>query len=205
MPGQSSPAFLSVRLPQATRDRLKAATAARGQTVQGLVDSLVERFLAEETRQAPDLATVLRTLRAQAESLKQRGVIGLWVFGSVARGDARADSDVDLLAEFTPGAHLSLVGLTSLRAELSDPLGASADLVERSALRPTCAKQPNARRCGCYETAWHARAAEGHPGRGRGRAGFRGRAGRGGLPRCRRLIGGPIARSRTHLPRSARR
>jgi len=137
MPGQSSPAFLSVRLPQATRDRLKAAAAARGQTVQGLVDSLVERFLAEETRQAPDLATVLRTLRAQAEPLKQRGIIGLWVFGSVARGDARADSDVDLLAEFAPGAHLSLVGLASLRAELSDLLGASADLVERSALRAT--------------------------------------------------------------------
>ena len=53
--GQSSPAFLSVRLPQATRDRLKATAVARGQTVQGLVDSLVERFLAEETRQAPDL------------------------------------------------------------------------------------------------------------------------------------------------------
>ena len=85
----------------------------------------------------PDLATVLRTLRAQAEPLKQRGMIGLWVFGSVARGDARADSDVDLLAEFTPGAQLSLVGLASLRAELSDLLGASADLVERSALRPT--------------------------------------------------------------------
>src|SRR5271165_2975535 len=75
--------------------------------------------------------------------------------------------------------------------------GELIDIVELSPLtlqdRPTCAKQPNARRCGCYETAWHARAAEGHPGRGRGRAGFRGRAGRGGLPRCRRLIGGPIA------------
>ena len=136
MPVQSSPAFLSVRLPEAVRDRLKTAAAARGQTVQGLVGSLVERFLAEETRQAPDLATVLRTLRTQAEPLKQRGMTGLWVFGSVARGDARGDSDVDLLAEFVPGAHLSLVGLASLRAELSDLLGAPADLVERSALRP---------------------------------------------------------------------
>jgi hypothetical protein len=44
---QSSPAFLSVRLPQATRDRLKVAAAARGETMQGLVGSLVERFLAE--------------------------------------------------------------------------------------------------------------------------------------------------------------
>lgn len=133
---QSSPAFLSVRLPQATRDRLKVAAAARGETMQGVVGSLVERFLAEEPR-APDLATVLGTLRAQAQPLKQRGLVGLWVFGSVARGDARADSDVDLMAEFDPAAEMSLVGLASLRADLSDLLHAPADLMERSALRPT--------------------------------------------------------------------
>ncbi|HTR91884.1 MAG TPA: nucleotidyltransferase family protein [Trebonia sp.] len=134
-PSQSAPAFLSVRLPQATRDRLKAAAAARGETVQGLVGSLVERFLAEGSR-APDLASVLEVLRARAPSLQQRGLAGLWVFGSVARGDARPDSDVDLMAEFDPGTQLSLVGLASLRADLSDLLHAPADLVERSALRP---------------------------------------------------------------------
>jgi len=134
-PSQSAPAFLSVRLPQATRDRLKAAAAARGETVQGLVGSLVERFLAEGSR-TPDLASVLEVLRARAPSLQQRGLAGLWVFGSVARGDARPDSDVDLMAEFDPGTQLSLVGLASLRADLSDLLHAPADLVERSALRP---------------------------------------------------------------------
>ena len=135
-PLQPPPAFLSVRLPEATRDRLKAAAAARGQTVQGLVGSLVERFLSEE-RTAPDLATVLRVLRAHTEPLRQRGLAGLWVFGSVARGEARADSDVDLMAEFDPGTQLSLVGLASLRMDLSDLLHAPADLVERCALRPT--------------------------------------------------------------------
>ena len=135
-PSQSSPAFLSVRLPQAARDRLKAAAVARGQTVQGLVGSLVERFLAEDARKPPDLATVLGTLRAHAPALKPRGMTGLWVFGSVARGDARADSDIDLLAEFDPGARLSLVGLASLRADLSDLLGAPVDLAERGTLRP---------------------------------------------------------------------
>ncbi|HET6804186.1 MAG TPA: nucleotidyltransferase family protein [Frateuria sp.] len=131
----SSPAFLSVRLPPATRDRLKAVAAARGESVQGLVGSLVEQFLAEQGR-APDLATILRVLRAHAEPLQQRGLATLWVFGSVARGEARADSDVDLMAAFDPATTLSLVGLASLRAELSDLLQAPADLVERSALRP---------------------------------------------------------------------
>ena len=60
----------------------------------------------------------------------------LWVFGSVARGAAAADSNVDLLAAFNSAARLSLVGVASLRAELSDLIGAPADLVERDALRP---------------------------------------------------------------------
>ncbi len=131
----SVPAFLSVRLPPTTRDRLKAAAASRGQTVQALVGGLVERFL-EERQGPPTLAAVLATLRPHAAALAARGVAELWVFGSVARGEASPDSDVDLLVEFAPGARPSLLGLASLRAELSELLGATADLVEREALRP---------------------------------------------------------------------
>ena len=129
-------AFLSVRLPSATRDRLKAAAASRGETVQGLVGSLVESFLAQEAGTTPTLAVVLGRLRAHAGELRARGIASLSVFGSVARGDTRPGSDVDLLADLDPAAHLSLVGLSSLRADLSDLLGAPADLVERGALRP---------------------------------------------------------------------
>jgi len=135
-----SAAFLSVRLPPAVRDRLKASAAARGETVQGLVGSLVQRFLAEESP-APELAHVLKLLRAQRAHLTRQGVTGLWVFGSVARGEARPGSDVDLLATFDPKARLSLVGLASLRAELSDLLGVPADLVADEALHPAVRAQ----------------------------------------------------------------
>ncbi|WP_428391769.1 nucleotidyltransferase family protein [Lichenicoccus sp.] len=110
------------------------AAAARGETVQGLVGGLLERFLVEEGRKPPALGPVLGKLRAHATELKAHGMTALWVFGSVARGTARADSDIDLFAEFNSKARLSLVGLASLRAELSELLGSSADLVERSAL-----------------------------------------------------------------------
>ena len=130
------PAVLSVRLPAPARDRLKAAAAARGETVQGLVGTLVERFLAEEGRRPPELAAVLGALRAGAPQLQRRGVRDLWVVGPVARGEARPGSSVDLVAEFEAGARVSLVGLASLRAELSDLLGAPAGLAERDAVRP---------------------------------------------------------------------
>jgi uncharacterized protein len=62
------------------------------------------------------------------------GVSGLRVFGSVARGEDRADSDVDLLAELPPG--MSLFGLARLQADLEAILGTRVDLVPASDLKP---------------------------------------------------------------------
>ncbi|MDN3563014.1 nucleotidyltransferase domain-containing protein [Paeniroseomonas aquatica] len=128
-------AFLSIRLPPEVRNRVKAAAAARGQTVQDLVGRLVEHFLAEQDRKPPTLAVILTRLREHEAALRRRGIIGLWVFGSVARGEAQLDSDIDLIAELDPAARISLTGLASLRAELADLLGAPVDLAEWGILR----------------------------------------------------------------------
>jgi uncharacterized protein len=63
-----------------------------------------------------------------------RGVSGLRVFGSVARGEDRPDSDVDLLAELPPG--MSLFGLARLQAELEAIVGNRVDLVPTADLKP---------------------------------------------------------------------
>jgi uncharacterized protein len=55
------------------------------------------------------------------------GVTNLRVFGSVARGQDRPDSDVDLLADLPSG--MGLLGLGRVQAELEDILGARVDLV----------------------------------------------------------------------------
>ena len=104
--------------------------------MQGLVGTLVERFLQEDGRTAPQLSVVVSTLRDHGPLLASRGVTALWVFGSVARGDAVPGSDIALVAEFSDAAPPSLVGLAGLRAELTELLGAPADVVERALLRP---------------------------------------------------------------------
>jgi predicted nucleotidyltransferase len=56
----------------------------------------------------------------------------VWVFGSVARGDDRPDSDLDLLIELTPGA--SIIDIIDLDEELSAVLGCPVDVVTTTEL-----------------------------------------------------------------------
>jgi len=62
------------------------------------------------------------------------GVKNLRVFGSVARGQDRPDSDVDLLVDLPPG--LGLFGLGRVQAELEAILGTQVDLVPAQDLKP---------------------------------------------------------------------
>ena len=62
------------------------------------------------------------------------GVRNLRVFGSVARGEDRPDSDVDLLADLPPG--LSLIGLGRVEADLEAILGSHVDLIPAEDLKP---------------------------------------------------------------------
>ncbi len=47
----------------------------------------------------------------------------LSLFGSRLRGNARPDSDIDLLVEFEPDCEPGLLGLASMEAELTSMLG----------------------------------------------------------------------------------
>lgn len=64
--------------------------------------------------------------------LRSHGVISASVFGSYARGEARADSDLDLLVDYASQA--TLFDHLSLRAELEDRTRRPVDVVSRRAL-----------------------------------------------------------------------
>lgn len=72
---------------------------------------------------------VIAELKSHETELRCAGIRRLSLFGSVARGDARADSDVDLAAELDPNAHVGLFRLTAIERRLSQILGRSVDLL----------------------------------------------------------------------------
>jgi hypothetical protein len=62
------------------------------------------------------------------------GVVNLRVFGSVARGEATRDSDLDLLVEFTQP--MSLFRIAAVQNEISDLIGREVDLIKETNLIP---------------------------------------------------------------------
>jgi predicted nucleotidyltransferase len=78
----------------------------------------------------------LARLRPFEKRFRERGVTGLYLFGSTARGEAGERSDLDLLFEYDPTKKFTLFDQASLMLELSDSLNAKVDLVSRKELRP---------------------------------------------------------------------
>ena len=78
---------------------------------------------------------VLGLLRTRAAALRAQGIHGLALFGSVARDEARADSDVDLLVELDRESELGF-GVVALRQELSRLLDRQVGLAFAARLRP---------------------------------------------------------------------
>lgn len=59
-----------------------------------------------------------------------------WVFGSFSRGEETAESDLDLLVQFTPGAIVGLFKCSRMIRELSELVNCPVDLVEEGSLLP---------------------------------------------------------------------
>ncbi|MBI3321979.1 MAG: nucleotidyltransferase family protein [Candidatus Omnitrophica bacterium] len=77
----------------------------------------------------------IRDHRAEILRLAAKyGARNMRVFGSVARGDARPDSDIDVLVDLEPGH--SLLDLGGLLIELQELLGCHVDVVTPQGIRP---------------------------------------------------------------------
>ena len=76
---------------------------------------------------------VIQTLHQHKAELKRFGVKKLSLFGSVARGDEKSDSDLDFLVELE---HKSFDAFMGLKEFLEDLFNRKVDLVLADALKP---------------------------------------------------------------------
>jgi len=81
--------------------------------------------------QPPPLDSIKVAVRAVCEN---SNVSRIDLFGSAARGDGHAGSDVDLMVDFLPEIQIGLFEMGALKEDLEDRLGCRVDLVSRRAV-----------------------------------------------------------------------
>jgi predicted nucleotidyltransferase len=82
-----------------------------------------------------DKEAVKAKLLAHAPELRAAGIVHLHLLGSVVRGAARQDSDVDLAAVFDRTKVRSALNEISLKNRIADLLGVEVDLANRERLK----------------------------------------------------------------------
>lgn len=97
-------------------------------------------------RNPVDREQILEVLQTHRATLERYGVEGLSLFGSVMRGEANRDSDVDLLVRFAPGQPRGLFQFVELKHVLEGLLGRPVDLVTAKNIKPRL-KQRILREC----------------------------------------------------------
>jgi predicted nucleotidyltransferase len=78
----------------------------------------------------------LETLRRSEPDLRARGVSRAAVFGSVARGNSGPDSDIDIMVEIDPSAHLTVFDYADLKDYIAGLFESPVDVVNRDGLKP---------------------------------------------------------------------
>jgi predicted nucleotidyltransferase len=86
----------------------------------------------------------LDTLRRSESALRARGVRHAALFGSMARGDNRPDSDIDILVEFDPDARVTVFDYAGVKDYIAGLFEQPVDVIDREALKPHL-REPSAR------------------------------------------------------------
>jgi uncharacterized protein len=78
---------------------------------------------------------VIDILRRNADTLRERGVKHAALFGSVARGDAGPESDIDILIDLDPGVRFDVFSYVGLKIYIEELFPERVDVVNRAALK----------------------------------------------------------------------
>jgi predicted nucleotidyltransferase len=115
------------------REALRQLARRQGRSMQAVLEDLCRRALASEG-ETPTLAGVIRRLRQHEGEIEQLGITQLYVYGSVARGEARPWSDVDLFADLTDEERWNIVRWGHVLERLEKILARRVDFAARRSL-----------------------------------------------------------------------
>jgi len=90
---------------------------------------LVTRFIDGLTTETPppSLGATIRELRANRDNLTDKGLLNVAVFGSVARGDEKPGSDIDLLVKTSDD--MDAFRLAGIQSDIQKILGSHVEIV----------------------------------------------------------------------------
>lgn len=74
-------------------------------------------------------------LRKSEPALRERGVLHVALFGSVARGENHSGSDVDIMVEIDPAARITIFDYVELKEYISNLFDGPVDVVNRDGLK----------------------------------------------------------------------
>ncbi len=78
----------------------------------------------------------ISTLRRHESGLRARGIRHPAVFGSVARGEERPDSDIDIVIEIDPETRMTVFDYVGLKEYIAGLFDGPVDVISRQGLKP---------------------------------------------------------------------
>jgi len=91
---------------------------------------------------------VIATLRAHEMDLRERGVLHAALFGSLARGELKASSDIDIMIDVAPDAAVGVFEYIGITQYIADLFPRRVDVANRDRLKPLV--RPRAERDAVY-------------------------------------------------------
>ena len=79
---------------------------------------------------------IIGKLKEREADLRAQGVAHAALFGSVARGDNRPDSDIDIMVELDPAARVTMFDYVAIKEYIEAMFSQPVDVVNRDGLKP---------------------------------------------------------------------